>query len=279
MWLVGTVASVAAPVLLRRLVDQQHPPGVARWAAVLLLTGPYAVFLFADYSESVFLVVALGAWYCAARDRWVLVGVLAAAATFTRINGVFLVAAVLVMYVQQRRRAGVPVIAPALLWLPLACTGFAGYFGYLTFRTGDLLAWSHAQTQGWGRTLHWPWEAFYQTAGRVLFASTPDRRFQFTMDLLFAAVIVVWTRRSFPSDRSVRSRRAILRRIPLEVVAALTEGSAVTVAPVNPERPAATPPRVTRQSLSAPWCSPSVSRDTVGSRSRAMRSRHTLIAI
>ena len=65
------------------------------------------------------------------------------------------------------------------------------YFGYLTFRTGDLLAWSDAQTLGWGRTLQWPWEALYQTAGRVLFASTPDRRFQFAMDLLFAAVIVV----------------------------------------------------------------------------------------
>ena len=191
MWLVSAVASVAAAVLLWRLVEQEYLPGVARWATVLLVTGPYSVFLFADYSESVFLGFAVAAWYCAVKDRWALVGVYAAAATFTRINGVFLVAAVLVMYVQHRRRAGAPLIAPALLWLPLACTGIAAYFGYLTIRTGDLLAWSHAQTLGWGRTLHWPWEAFYQTAGRVLFASTPDRRFQFTMDLLFAAVIMV----------------------------------------------------------------------------------------
>jgi len=199
MWLVGTIGSLTAAVLLWRLVEQQYPPGVARWATVLLLTGPYAVFLFADYSESMFLAFALAAWYCAARDRWVLVGVLSAAATFTRINGVFLVAALLVMYVQRRRRAGAPVIAPTLLWLPLACSGIAAYFAYLTIRTGDLLAWSHAQTLGWGRTLHWPWEAFYQTTGRVLFASTPDRRFQFAIDLLFAAVImtavIVLTRR------------------------------------------------------------------------------------
>ena len=158
---------------------------------MLLVTGPYSVFLFADYSESVFLAFAVAAWYCAVMDRWALVGVFAAAATFTRINGVFLVAAMLVLYVQQRRRTGAPVIAAALWWLPVACTGVVAYFGYLTFRTGDLLAWSHAQTLGWGGPLHWPWEAFYQTAGRVLFASTPDRRFQFAMDLLFAAVIVV----------------------------------------------------------------------------------------
>jgi hypothetical protein len=146
----------AAAVLLWRLVQEEYPPGVARWATVLLVTGPYSMFLFADHSESVFLAFAVAAWYGAVKHRWALVGVFAAAATFTRINGVFLVAAVLVMYIQRRRRAGAPVIAAALLWLPLACTGIAAYFGYLTFRTGDLLAWSHAQTLGWGRTLRWP---------------------------------------------------------------------------------------------------------------------------
>jgi len=191
MWLVSAIASMTAAVLLWRLVADRYPRAAARWATVLLLTGPYSVFLFANYSESLFLAFAVAAWYCAVKDRWVLVGVFAAAATFTRINGVFLVAALLVLYVQQRRRAGAPAVAPALLWLPLACTGIGAYFGYLTARTGDLLAWSHAQTLGWGRTMQWPWDAFYQTAGRALLASTPDRRFQFAMDLLFAAVIGV----------------------------------------------------------------------------------------
>ena len=178
MWLVSAIASMTAAVLLWRLVADRYPRAAARWATVLLLTGPYSVFLFANYSESLFLAFAVAAWYCAVKDRWVLVGVFAAAATFTRINGVFLVAALLVLYVQQRRRAGAPAVAPALLWLPLACTGIGAYFGYLTARTGDLLAWSHAQTLGWGRTMQWPWDAFYQTAGRALLASTPDRRFQ-----------------------------------------------------------------------------------------------------
>ena len=129
MWLVSAVASVTAAVLLWRLVQEEYPPGVARWATVLLVTGPYSVFLFADYSESAFLAFAVAAWYCAVKHRWALVGVFAAAATFTRINGVFLVAAMLVLYVQQRRRNGAPVIAAALWWLPVACTGIAAYFG------------------------------------------------------------------------------------------------------------------------------------------------------
>jgi Gpi18-like mannosyltransferase len=129
MWLVSAVASVTAAVLLWRLVQEEYPPGVARWATVLLVTGPYSMFLFADYSESAFLAFAVAAWYCAVKHRWALVGVFAAAATFTRINGVFLVAAMLVLYVQQRRRTGAPVIAAALWWLPVACTGIAAYFG------------------------------------------------------------------------------------------------------------------------------------------------------
>jgi hypothetical protein len=191
MWLVGTIGSLTAAVLLWRLVEQQYPPGVARRATVLLLTGPYAVFLFADYSESMFLAFALAAWYCAVVDRWALVGILSALATFTRINGVFLVAALLVMYLLQRRRAGLPVVTRELVWLPVAGVGIAAYFGFLLVRTGDAFAWFHAQGAGWGRGFSWPWEAFYQTTGRVLFASTPDRRFQFAMDLVFAAVMVV----------------------------------------------------------------------------------------
>jgi len=129
MWLVSAVASVTAAVLLWRLVQEEYPPGVARWATVLLVTGPYSMFLFADHSESVFLAFAVAAWYCTVKHRWALVGVFAAAATFTRINGVFLVAALLVLYVQQRRRTGAPVIAAAVWWLPVACTGIAAYFG------------------------------------------------------------------------------------------------------------------------------------------------------
>jgi hypothetical protein len=111
----------------------------------------------------------------------------------------FLAAALVVMYVARRRRDHLPLRAPVSAWVLLAGTGVAAYFGYLTVRTGDLLAWNTAQAQGWGRRLHWPWQAFYQTAGRVLFASTIDRRGQFALDIVFAVlvlvVVVVWIRR------------------------------------------------------------------------------------
>ena len=199
LWMVSAVSSLVAGIVLWRLVDATSPPGVAPLATLLFLAGPYSVFLYANYSEPLFLAFAVAGWYCAVRDRWWLVGLWCALATATRINGCFLLAALIVMFVHHRRRDKLPLWAPASAWVLVAGTGVAAYFGYLAVRTADLFAWNTAQAQGWGRGLHWPWQAFYQTAGRVLFASTVDRRFQFAVDIVFAAVIliaiVVWIRR------------------------------------------------------------------------------------
>lgn len=191
MWIISSAASFGAAVLIFRLAERLHSRQVACWSVVFLLAGPYSVFLFADYSESLFLLFAIAAWYLAVSGRWALVAPLAAAATFTRINGVFLVAALLVMYVVQTRAAGKPVLTCRLWWFPAACSGIIAYFGYLAIRTGDGLAWFHAQANGWGHGLSFPWQTFYQTAGRVLFASTPDRRLQFGLDIVFVGLIVL----------------------------------------------------------------------------------------
>ena len=199
LWVISSSSSVVAAIVLWRLVDIVQPAGVAPLAVLMFLAGPYSVFLYANYSEALFLAFAIAGWYCAVRDRWWLVGMWCALATATRINGCFLVAALIVMYVQHRRRDQLPLWAPRTAWILVAGAGVVAYFGYLAMRTGDLFAWNTAQAQGWGRGLHWPWEAFYQTAGRVLFASTLDRRLQFGLDIVVAAAIlvaiVVWIRR------------------------------------------------------------------------------------
>ena len=203
MWLIGGLASLGATVIIYRIADEHAGERVAALTAVLFLAGPYSIFLFANYSESLFLLFAVAAWYCGIKNRWHLVGIFGLAATVTRINGVFLVAALLVMYAIHRKRAGQPLLTRTLTWLPVACAGIAGYFLYLLINTGDPMAWLHAQGAGWGRGFSWPWEAFYQTAGRVLFASTLDRRLQFGLDIVFVAatalaIIVFLRRRQWP---------------------------------------------------------------------------------
>jgi hypothetical protein len=55
-----------------------------------LVLSPYAVFLFAGYSEALFLACALWGWLCARREQWVPAALLVAAAASVRVSGLFL---------------------------------------------------------------------------------------------------------------------------------------------------------------------------------------------
>jgi hypothetical protein len=94
----------------------------------------------------------LTGWLAARQDRWALAGVLVAGAAATKVNGLFVAAALVVLYVQQRRRAGLPLVRPVGLWLLAPASGIGAYFLYLHSRTGDWDAWRHAQERSWDRT-------------------------------------------------------------------------------------------------------------------------------
>ncbi|MHB2021887.1 MAG: hypothetical protein ACYCO3_00935, partial [Mycobacteriales bacterium] len=126
-----------------------------------LLLSPYAVFLFAGYSEALFLAFALPAWLSARRGRWAAAGLLAGAAAAVHVTGVMLGAALVVELFRQAR--GRRRMLANLGWavVPFAVT--AGYFAYLYTITGDWLAWPHAQAIGWGRHLVTPWQSLVTT--------------------------------------------------------------------------------------------------------------------
>lgn len=96
-FLVTTLASLAATILVFRIAEEQFGRRAGALAALLLMAWPSSTFLTIYYSESLYLALATGAWYCATRRWWWVAGVLCAAASFTRINGVFLAVALLVM--------------------------------------------------------------------------------------------------------------------------------------------------------------------------------------
>lgn len=204
MWAVSSLASMVAAVVLWRIVAISSAERLAPMATLLFVAGPYSVFLYANYSESLFLAFATAAWYCGLRDRWLLAGLWCGLATVTRINGVFLLAALLVMFVISRRRQHLPLVTPVLVWVPIAASGVIGYFSYLAVQTGDVIAWQTAQHAGWGREFSWPWAALYRTGGQMVFGATLDRRLAFTLDVAFAVLLVVaiafWIRtREWPS--------------------------------------------------------------------------------
>ncbi|REE97243.1 hypothetical protein DFJ69_2707 [Thermomonospora umbrina] len=189
--LISLVAGTITMVALSRLAEREGPEGSGRRAVIALLAGPPAVFLFAGYSESVFLALALPAWLLARRGHWVAAALLATPASAVRITGLFFVLALIVEYVvgeKGRREVGWRPMA----WLALPFAPLAAYSFYQWTRTGDWLAWQHAQEAGWDRHLVWPWESF-QTTWRAAFQTDYEFTLAFRIELAAAVVGVVLT--------------------------------------------------------------------------------------
>jgi hypothetical protein len=155
-------------------------------AALFFALAPAAVFLAAGYSESLFAALAFPAWYAARRDRWLVAVVLAAGASCVRVNGLFLAAALVLEFLlagrARRSWRQLPLLAvPAL---PVF-----GYVLYLHRRTGDWLAWQHAQAAGWFRTFSDPRTAWNATWGAA-FGGTQDGHTALVFQLELVAVVV-----------------------------------------------------------------------------------------
>jgi hypothetical protein len=160
---IALLAFLAALVLLHRLTEIELGRRAA-WPTVLLLSVFPASFYFgAPYSESLFLLASLAAFYAARTDHWALAGLAAAAASGTRSAGVLFVAPLLVLYLYgPRTREGTArgwrphhPVRPDVLWLALAPAGLVAYATYLGFAYGDPLSFSHVQ-EFWNRSFAGP---------------------------------------------------------------------------------------------------------------------------
>lgn len=89
--IVSAVAYVAAMTGLYRLVARDFEPDVARRTVLLLSIFPSAFFLFAPFTEALFLGLAVWSIAMARERRWLLAGLIGLFAGLTRIQGVFLV--------------------------------------------------------------------------------------------------------------------------------------------------------------------------------------------
>lgn len=195
--LISLVAGAIACVALGRLGDLDGA-GAGRLAVLALVLSPYAVFLAAGYSEALFLAFALPCWLAARRGNWLVAALLGTVAATVRVTGIFLGAALIVQWLIDTRGRGRARDGLALLG-PWAAT--AGYFAYLHAITGDWLAWSHAERDGWGREWTAPWTAL-QTTWHAAFAVQPsDYAWSFRAEILAVlvgvvlTVVLIWLRR------------------------------------------------------------------------------------
>ena len=87
--IVSNLALIAA-LYLFYLYASEFYPSMAKWAVIYWLVWPAGFFLVAGYTESVWMVCALGSLMFARRGKWTWASVCAALATLTRTPGVFI---------------------------------------------------------------------------------------------------------------------------------------------------------------------------------------------
>jgi hypothetical protein len=94
----------------RRTLDVA-PGTVARLAVLVMALTPMAFYFSAVYSESLYLALSVGLFWCARQGRWAWVGMLGALATATRSTGVVLLVPALILYLYGPREDRIAEVA------------------------------------------------------------------------------------------------------------------------------------------------------------------------
>lgn len=154
----------------RAALDPRRLPDAARLAVMLSAFAPMAFYLSAVYSESLYLALSVGVFWCARNGRWAWVGTLGALAAVTRSTGVVLLLPAAMIYAygpREERQADFPRRGRArlgpryrmrrdALWLALIPGGILAYCAYLGLAGGDALTPLHSQG-AWGRHFAGPY--------------------------------------------------------------------------------------------------------------------------
>jgi Mannosyltransferase (PIG-V) len=149
-FLVSLAAFVGALVLLHRLAELELGRRLARPVLLLLAVFPAALYFGAPYSESLFLLLAVGAFYSARTGHWAWAGACGGLASATRSAGLLLlIPLALIWWGSHPRRAR------DAAWLALAPLGIGAYAAWLGLAEGDALRFLDVQ-EAWSRELTLP---------------------------------------------------------------------------------------------------------------------------
>ena len=172
--LVALVAFVFAAWYLAALARELLGPDRVRSAVILLAGYPFAVFFSAAYTESLFLLAALGAWYHARHGQYGRAGAWGLLLGLTRPNGFFLTLPLGLIALgmrdgpPHRSAAGrIPGFAPGVSRGGVAAASMPAV-GMLLFTV-----WLHQYSGVW-----FAWARVHAAWGRVLGVAAPDAIFE-----------------------------------------------------------------------------------------------------
>jgi hypothetical protein len=147
--LVSNLAFLAALLLLHRMVRARFGADAAFRCVLLLSVFPFSFYFSAVYSESLFLLLAVGSLYLAHQARWAAASLCALLCGATRAPGLALAPALGLLYL-ERIRFDLRKVRPDVLWIGLSVLGPAIFYAYLHVQFGDpWLAFKATRVAGW----------------------------------------------------------------------------------------------------------------------------------
>jgi hypothetical protein len=146
---VSVLAFATAEVLLYKFISKKFTPETALISIALIAFWPFSFFFAVPYTESLFLLLAVLAYTCAQNRNWELAALAAAAASATRLAGLFVALAVILGYL--RTSWPKPNWLRAVLFSIIGVSGLVLFMLFLYLHTGDALAFKHIQAYWPGR--------------------------------------------------------------------------------------------------------------------------------
>ncbi len=178
--LISNLAFFVALVAFYALSVRYLPPDRAVFSLWLLGLAPGAIAFSLAYTESLFLLLAIGSFLAGETRRYRLAGVLVALATLARPTGILLILPLAVLYLQRDgwrpTRAMIPLVLAPLAWL--------AWFAYVWWLTGDPMAAFNAQDS---------WDTFYQASPDEVTPDDPRLLPQGPAILVYYLVIGLYT--------------------------------------------------------------------------------------
>jgi len=162
--ILSNIAFLAALLLLYRLtrllIDDRAVAQRTQWYTVLF---PAALFFSCVYTEALFFLLSIAAFYAALRHTWWAAGILGALATLTRPTGILLVIPLAWIYgeaIKWKLRE----MRWNIMWLAGLPLAYLGFTFSLYPITGDWLAPLHVQA-AWFARFTAPWVTFFSSEG------------------------------------------------------------------------------------------------------------------
>jgi hypothetical protein len=221
--LVSNLACFISLILLFELARLETGSRIDSMQTVLgILVFPTGFFLFAAYTESLFLMFLLAAWLCARSEHWLAAGLLAVPATLCRVQGALLSPVFIWLYLvsaccgvglkplEQIRAVWKMLATPAgrmearsSLWKPAGLTVFLPVFTLLVhqvwLKLSNLGSFPQTLITHWGIRTVMPWKGFLLFMDRLF---TREKVFIDYIDLavflLILAVTIFATLRMHP---------------------------------------------------------------------------------